>query len=302
MSDNDRVITLLSDWLEDQPARAPDQLLDAVISDLKVTPQRGRWRIALRRLPMFGSNPLRFSMGIAAVALAAVLGFALWGGQPAVTGPVGQPSPSPSQVVTPAPSPSATATGAPWPRTWEVAGFGEPTPFFVKATIDVPSPLWDVQYSSGGTMAGLWAKSQAAIMGLSRFVRPFEDPCALPLAMVDVGPSVDDLVDALANAPVQVSAVTETLVDGYPAWQMTFTAPPSREGCEDGHFFLWRWANGFNHGVAPGDETTAWVVDVEGTRVLIAAGTGPDTTPQEAAELRQAIDSITLEPPEDTAP
>jgi hypothetical protein len=301
MSDNDRVINLLTDWLEDQPTRAPDQLLDAFVSDLQITPQRGRWRIALRRLPVFGSNPLRFSMGIAAVALAVVVGVAVWGGRPAVTGPAGAPSPTPSHVVTPAPSPTATSAGAPWPRTWEVAGFGDPTPFFVKATIDVPSEIWGANYSSK-SMGGLWSRSENAILVISPGVRPFEDPCTLPLVMVDVGPSVDDLVNALVDMPVQVSPITETMFDGYPARQMTFTAPEAREGCEDGHFFTWRWANGINHGVAPGDETTAWVVDVEGTRVLIAAGTEPDATSQEVAELRQAVDSISLQPPESAAP
>jgi hypothetical protein len=56
MTRDDRFITLLTDWLEEQPATAPDQLLDTVLTDLQTASQRARWRSTLRRFPMFGSK------------------------------------------------------------------------------------------------------------------------------------------------------------------------------------------------------------------------------------------------------
>lgn len=87
MTLDDRLPGQLTDWLADQPSSAPDQLLETVLTDLQTTPQRGRWKVVLRRTPMFGSNSMRLAMALGAVALAVVLGVSLWAGLPPTAGP-----------------------------------------------------------------------------------------------------------------------------------------------------------------------------------------------------------------------
>lgn len=78
MSQQDHFTGLLMDWLEDQPASAPDQLLDSVLTDLKRTPQRGRWWASLRRFPVFHPSITRYAMALGAITLAAAVGLGLW--------------------------------------------------------------------------------------------------------------------------------------------------------------------------------------------------------------------------------
>jgi hypothetical protein len=310
MTDENRLLNALGDWLEDQPSQAPDHLLDAFLSDLQRTPQRGRWRTAVRGVPMLASNTVRFSLAAGAVALAALIAVGMWTGQQGLV-PGSPPSPSPSAspaptptvgaFITPSPLPSAPPTQPPaspttqptptrTPLTWRL---GEP--FFVQASVDVASS-WII-YRASSAMAGVWAASDNAILWITAGVRPIVDPCARLQTLVDMGPTADDIVDALAAIPVDVSAVTETSIAGYPARHLSFTAPPPRDGCEDGSFPLWRWSNGYQHGVGPGHLTQAWVVDVEGTPVLII--TEYRGTDQERAELEQMLESIRLAPAED---
>ena len=56
MTRDSQFANLLTDWLEDQPDRAPSRLLETVLTDLQSTPQSARWKRVLRRFPMFNSN------------------------------------------------------------------------------------------------------------------------------------------------------------------------------------------------------------------------------------------------------
>ncbi|MGI8928299.1 MAG: hypothetical protein ACR2H0_02365 [Candidatus Limnocylindrales bacterium] len=114
MTTVDRFGSLLTDWLEDQPTRAPDQLLETVITDLHRTPQRARWQVAFRRIPMLGSNQMRLYLAVGAVGLAAVIGFGLWAGRPDVS-PGATPSPSPTALPSPTLAPTASPSPAPVP-------------------------------------------------------------------------------------------------------------------------------------------------------------------------------------------
>ena len=104
MTSNERAITVLTEWLEAQPATAPEPLLNTVLIDLQTAPQRVRWRSSLRRFRLIGSNTLRFSIAAGALGVAVVLGYGLWASRPG--GPGVQPS---ATIVSP-------ATSSPTPR------------------------------------------------------------------------------------------------------------------------------------------------------------------------------------------
>jgi hypothetical protein len=298
MTHDDRLMNLLTDWLEEQPDTAPDQLLDTFMTELRTAPQRAAWKTTLRRFTMFGSNAMRSYAVAGAVVLAVVVGFGLWAGQPPSVGPPVTPSPSPTPV-TPSPSatpvPAPTATSAPQTTVWSIGGPDDPTSFFVPLTLELPSG-WDQQYASMQMVGATSPRGFNAILFVTAQVRPFEDPCARPLVPMAVGPSVDDLIDALANLPVEVSTVEETVIDGHPAKQLTFAESSEGPACEDGSQFTWRWENGENHGVGPDALTRLWAVDVDGTRLVIVA-VEDEASAQEQAELQQMVDSIRLAPP-----
>jgi hypothetical protein len=302
MTHQDRFMELLTDWLEDQAASAPDQLLDSVIEDLQTTPQRARWMVLLRRIPMFGSNALRYYAVAGAVVLAVVVGLGLWAGQPPSVGP---PAVTPAPSPTPVPAPTATAVPSPAPtiqstdpRQTTVWSMGRPDDsydFFVGVTFELPA-RWAPQFRPRDMAGASSPRGFNALLFLTTQVRPFEDPCARPLVPLDVGSSVDDLIDALVGLPVEVSSVAETVIDGYPAKQLTFTELSEGPACEDGSQLTWRWENGHNHGVGPNVVTRLWAVDVDGTRLVIVT-VEDDASPQEKAELQQMVDSIRLAPP-----
>jgi hypothetical protein len=297
MTHHDHVPELLTDWLESQPASAPDQLLESVLHDFQQTPQRGRWRVVLRRLPMFGQNAIRYYAVAGAVVLAVVIGLGFWAGQPPPAGPPpsATPVPAPTVTVAPIPDPTIQPTDTGQTMVWSIGGPDDYFRFFTPLTLELPRG-WDVQYSSA-RMAGATPRTGFdAMLFLTTQVRPFEDPCARPLVAMNVGPAVDDLIDALASLPVEVSSVTDTVIDGYPAKHLTISEASGAPACEDGSQLIWRWENGINHGVGPESVTRLWAVDIDGTRLVIVA-VEENASPQEKAQLQQLVDSIRLAPP-----
>jgi hypothetical protein len=279
MSTDRDVQRILKSWLHEDSYEDANHVLNRVLDSLDDVPQRRPWWPVRRFLAMTPTT--RFAVATASLLVVAVIGISLFTGRN-----VASPS-----LPTPEPTPTATASEAA-PQPWSLGN-----DFFVSATVDVSGSDWN-QYYASDTQAGVISRSEDAWLWLTTGVQPYENPCGLPSPPLEVGPSVDNLIDALAAIPVNVSPVTETSVDGYPAQHMTFSAPAAREGCEDGEFRMWRWNNLYNHGVGPVGETRVWVVDVDGTRVLIVLE--DRGTPQESAELEQMFDSIRLAPAGET--
>ena len=139
------------------------------------------------------------------------------------------------------------------------------------------------------------------------------DACA-GNALLDpsVGPTVDDLATALSQLePFQLSeAPTDVTLSGYQGKRLTLTVPAdlSYTGTGDSGGFpdctdrrLYSWAApllggpfwGYN---AAGMTEEFWILDVEGTRLVLANLTSPDTPAQVVAEGDAIFDSIAIEP------
>lgn len=127
-----------------------------------------------------------------------------------------------------------------------------------------------------------------------------------------VGPTVDDLAAALADlAPFRVtSPPTEVTMHGYRGKHLELTVPDlpverTSEGlefarCEDRNLTSWLspWdpVEGFFGHSGPGYTEEFWILDVEGTRLVIVAHTTPKAPAQNIAERRAVMDSIRIEP------
>lgn len=131
----------------------------------------------------------------------------------------------------------------------------------------------------------------------------YADGCQWVAVDPPVGPTVDDLVQAWANAPeLAATAPVDVTVDGYSGKQIEITAPdynPSE--CKERKYGLWYssdtvsddgrpgyWAQ------APNQHLQVWILDVDGTRLVIGAGSIPNISPQDRAALEDALASIQI--------
>ena len=130
-----------------------------------------------------------------------------------------------------------------------------------------------------------------------------------------IGPSVGDLASALAKlAPFRVTAPpTDVTIYGYRGKHLELTVPDlPMKGRGDDHRFtgciggqLKSWVDPLsqpNEGDAfygytgPGHTEEFWILDVEGSRLVIEANWSPGSPPDDMTEMRAILASIRIEP------
>jgi hypothetical protein len=126
-----------------------------------------------------------------------------------------------------------------------------------------------------------------------------------------VGPTVDDIATALAALkPFDLTKPpTAVTAYGFSGKYLELTVPDlAVEVSGDGTVFtdcasgeLWSWIgkplsfafHGYSH---PGQVEEIWLLDVDGQRLMIVAGTSPGSSEADIAELRSILDSIDIVP------
>jgi hypothetical protein len=182
----------------------------------------------------------------------------------------------------------------------------------LRVVYEVPVEGWSSWIGAGKFAEEGWvAVSVTSVTNLVRHGCRDHSPADPP-----VGPSVDDLATALADlAPFQVtSPPTDVTIYGYSGKHLELTVPdmpfefrrdgPLYSECTglDWHRrYLMSWiaphlAYAFYGYAAPGHTEEFWILDVEGTRLMIAAERSPGSPRKDLAELRAILDSIRIEP------
>ena len=272
---------IVRSWLEDGVTQLPDRVLDAALDEIPAIPQRRRsWGGA--NLPHV-SRAAQFALATAAVLLVAALGLAML-----VSGPnVGGPEPP---APTPTPSPMALPEGQ---VSLEPGAYAVGVPFPVRVTFDVPA----------GWTACSWGPQEAGacrgdFAGVSFMIvdNVVSDPCdpSQPQLEPPVGPSVDDLVTAITNLRgFEATDPVDVMVDGFEGKQFVVTAP-GYGFCEGG---ISTWSNAERtNGVRAGEVNLLRVLDVAGTRLMVAAAYPSRTTTDRVAEIRRVFDSVHVAP------
>jgi hypothetical protein len=209
----------------------------------------------------------------------------------------------------------------------------EPGPYFIDPDADPSTPLrvvyevpvqgWSSWIGAAKSAEEGWvAVSITTVTNLVRHGCRNHSPADPP-----VGPSVDDLATALADlAPFRVtSPPKDVTIYGYSGKHLELTSPDmpfevrgdaarfaDREvlftectGFDWHDRYLMSWiaphllrAGGYAfYGYsAPGQTEEFWILDVEGTRLVIAAERSPGSPRKDLAELRAILDSIRIEP------
>ena len=282
MSTDRETTRIVRSWLEEGVTALPDRVLDAVLDQLPATPQH-RPFLSVRR--SFEMNPaLKYVLAAAAVLVVAIGGYQIL---PGLVGP-GDSQPTPS--VSPAASipvwdgPGALARG-----TWAM----DVGP--VRAFFDIPIVGWQENIVPDV----IWQSGSDGRFGFHVVDNLYASPCD-DSAFRDppVGPSVDDLATALSTLPgIPALGPTEVTFGGHAGKRVEISLPADDEPCgPESSAVLWEVASIREaEPLESGAVTRFWIVDVDGTRVVVFAVVRDALQPVYRNQMQEILDSIRLE-------
>jgi hypothetical protein len=233
--------------------------------------------------------------GVAMIAI--VLAIAIDPFRPPTPYGAGDPSPSPTappiDLVRSVPRNAALDAGATYVMDW---GSHDDFPATV---FTVPADGW-MHYGEGY----IGKADRDPLMGWWNVRNLTNDPCRrTSMGELDppIGPSADDLASGLVEqAGGNASEPTDVNVGGYPARRLELSLPADLEwgACEGAYFTRWVDVDGTGGGNNLGDglRNIMYIIDVEGSRILIDTAYLPETSAQDLAEAEQIIASMRFEP------
>jgi hypothetical protein len=309
MTPEDEFIGQLEGYLDEYEGMTPlpEGIRDAVRAELPKTRQIGPLYGLMRDLNMSIQIPAPVRYGlVAAVAVAAVvLGAALLGRGPNIGGEPESPTQTPLTTSSPASSAvSALPDGVLLPGTYSIP------------PQDVSSPRVLVTVPAGWYGGGFGVNKNDSIdppdgAGVILWGGPFnvyEDPChwSTSLPGSPTGPTVDDLVAALAAQPTrEATTATDVTVGGLSGKAFELTVPADLgfdtvdgfADCDEGEFRSWISPDGITYRLhqGPGQYDQLWIVDVEGSRVVVDATFYDGTPAADKSEIQAILDSIRFE-------
>lgn len=294
---NDRNIDRLLDaWMDLGPTSAPKRVADGVRLEVRSTRQTAnrKWWPP-RRVPDM-NNQRRLALAAVAVAAVSALGYGVMQVETVGQGPSQAPSPSAAQT---AAAHFPVFPGPPRPVDAGIYRLGPESPgpdLPVAITFVVPAG-WLSCANNAGFLCPADGVGGVNIFSVTNVVA---DPCDETTPRdTPVGPTVDDLVTAVSSLPwAAITPPTDVSVDGFRGKEFEVTAP-TRSPCV-GMDDLAPWATTFTDGMgslSPGERSRLRILDVQGTRVVIAGYYLPGTTSlQDLAEINAIIDSVRFEP------
>jgi hypothetical protein len=299
----DRDMTrIVRSWIEEGATALPERVLDAVLDQVPATPQRRSWWPSRRSSDM--NSILKVALAAAAVVVVALVGVNLVprssgpGGAPATVAPT--PTITPSASVAPSSVPSLPV-GRLEPGTYRI---DDPSDTAVPYTVTVPAG-W-----SGRSDGYVYKNGDApGELGLSPFnvTHVYADACNAKGTLTEIGPTVDDLLQALADQEgSDASTPVDTAIGGFPAKRVEMSIPADLDmsTCDQTDLLIQIWADAAESTffAVPVEEVLRGfpvdVVDVDGTRAVLLTGNAPgaESSPSDIAELEAIVDSITFVP------
>jgi hypothetical protein len=256
------------------------------------------------------------------------LAFLLVGcGVAAPTGTTAPPTVTPpAEIATASANPNSGPTPSSKPSLVDIMKFRPLAPiasgtYFIDADTDPSTPLrvvYEVVAEGWSMWIGATKFSDAGHVGVSitTVVNLVTDGCRdHSWADPPIGLSVNDLAAALAAlAPFQVTSAPEDVtIYGYSGKHLALTVPDLPvdaegehghfTGCTDGDLKSWvapidsaEPGDAYYGYTGPGYSEEYWILDVEGTRLMIVAERSPGSPSEDLVEQRAILDSIRIEP------
>lgn len=126
-------------------------------------------------------------------------------------------------------------------------------------------------------------------------------PCDWSGSSIDPGRTVEELVAALIEIPMRnATSPIEVTVDGYRGFMLEWSVPTDIDfsSCDESSFESWMaagWSSD-RYQQAPGQVDRLWILDMDGSRLVIDAAYRPGATKQDREELFAVVDSIQFQP------
>jgi hypothetical protein len=288
MTRTDEFIGQLEGYLDDYEGNTPlpEPVRDAIRAELPSIRQRPAWWPERRSPEM--NTIAKFGLAAAAVVAAALLGYT-YIVAPNVGGPIfGDPTPSPT------PTPPPLGEGPLAAGTYGLTTSDDPSAEITlpaRSTITVPAG-WE---AAGGSRVNRDEATVGFWYWDGDLATVYTDPCQWQGSEVQpaVGPTVDDLANALASQADRGDAVpVDVSIGGYDGQMIELSVPNDIDfaDCDDGEFRS--WSGRFHQG--PGQVDLVYILDVNGQRTVIDAAYMPSTSEAVRAELQTIVDSIEL--------
>jgi hypothetical protein len=189
----------------------------------------------------------------------------------------------------------------------------EPGAYFIDADLDPSTPLrvvYDVPADGWSQWIGAakFGPDDGHVgVSITTVVNLVTDGCRDHLAAdPPVGPTVDDLATALSELePFEVtSPPRDVTAYGYTGKHLELTVPDvAFARCDAGDLRSWiapmdtaEAGDAFYGYTGPGYTEEFWILDVEGTRLMIAAERSPGSPSEDLAEQQELLRSIRIEP------
>ena len=269
---------ILHAWLEEGPTVLPAPTVRAIEVATRATAQRRPvMRLPWRFSPMYA--PLRAALAVLIAAVVIGGGIYLLGPRESGSGVSVTPSPSPAA------SPAPLVDGPLDPGRYVYVGDG------VRVTLTVPEGWEGGQFSV--TEAPGRELPDGANMGFRQPSAVFADPCAPETTRLPLGPTVEDLVNALADLPnLTGSTRASVTMSGFKGTHLTFVVDTEGMDCVMALYGQGSFIRAAEHG----QRQDLWILDVDGTRLVIDAATYPETSAADRAELDTIVETLVIEP------
>ena len=309
-TDVDRTLRI---WFEDGPTVMSDRVVDIIADRIARQPQRRTWPPRGRSLV---NTYVKLAAALAAVIVVAVFGYNLLPGTP---GPGSNPTTAPTQTAHASPTATLAATCDGVVDASTFATVLEACRYRIRPFEDMPTFAFEADVPDGwtkfggflevpGTSAngpsGVGVILQRMDMGL------YSDACHWDLAGtgefepgdVDVGPEVQDLVDALrANTSYTATTPTPVTFGPYQGERLEIQIPTDLDldTCDahvsdgDPRYFV---APGTLYAQGQGNRWDMSIVDVEGTRVIVTIIYYEGTPAADLEAARAIVDSLEFTP------
>jgi hypothetical protein len=292
MSTDQEGTRIVRSWMEEGVTRLPDRVLDSVLDQLPATPQRRATRWPAWRFHLM-SSPLRWGAAAVVVAILLTGAVLLYGNGGFGTGsstPEPSVSQSVSQPATPVASGSLPGSGSITEGAYTIAA-----PFPVQLRLDI-GPGWTMW--SGGvepiTVAmykGSPNEPAGLALGFLIVDNVFADPCDESAGVMDppVGPEPIDLADALiAQTGTESTDPAPVEIDGYSGVYLDY-----RNTGDGDCGSMVRWPG---RQALVGERDQVWILDVDGTRLVIDAASFAGTSVEDLAETRSMVEGLQIRP------